>query len=205
MKPFAVGLTGGIGSGKSAVAELFAERGAEIIDSDAIAHELTRPGGAAIPGIRQAFGAALLGADGALDRAAMRALVFADPGARRRLEGILHPLIRREGERRAAQSSAPYVVFAVPLLVEGGVGRARYARLLVVDCTPDQQVERVMRRSGLSAKEVADIMATQASREERLAAADDVIDNTGAPGALDPQVSRLHEAYLALAASREKP
>jgi dephospho-CoA kinase len=204
VKAFAVGLTGGIGSGKTAVADLFAKRGVTIIDSDAIAHELTRPGAEAIAAIRAGFGAGLIGADGALDRAAMRSLAFADPGARRRLEAILHPLIRRESDRRAEDAAGPYVILSVPLLVESGVDRSRYARVLVVDCTRDQQIDRVTRRSGLSKEEVLGILSAQASREQRLACADDVIDNTGPPQALDPQVARLHEQYLTLAAARGK-
>ncbi len=202
MNAFAVGLTGGIGSGKTAVADLFAKRGVTIVDSDAIAHELTRSAGPAIAAIRSEFGAGLIGADGALDRAAMRRLAFADPGARRRLEAILHPLIRRESDRRAGDAPGPYAILSVPLLVESGVDRSRYARVLVVDCTQDQQIDRVTRRSGLSKEEVLGILAAQASREQRLACADDVIDNTGPPQALDPQVARLHEQYLTLAAAR---
>lgn len=202
MNPFAVGLTGGIGSGKTAVADLFAKRGVTIVDSDAIAHELTRPGAEAIAAIRAGFGAGLIGADGALDRAAMRRLAFADPGARRRLEAILHPLIRRESDLRAGDAAGPYVILSVPLLVESGADRSRYARVLVVDCTQDQQIARVTRRSGLSKEEVLGILAAQASREQRLACADDVIDNTGPPQALDPQVARLHEQYLTLARRR---
>ncbi len=200
MKPFAVGLTGGIGSGKTAVAELFARCGVTIVDSDAIARELTRSGGPAIPAIRAEFGAGVIGADGALDRAAMRRLAFADPGSRRRLEAILHPMIRRESEHQAGDAASRYVILSVPLLVESGVDRSRYARVLVVDCTREQQIERVRRRSGLSKEEVRGILAAQASREQRLACADDVIDNTGPPQALDPQVARLHEKYLTLAA-----
>jgi dephospho-CoA kinase len=199
---FAVGLTGGIGSGKTAVADLFAMRGVTIVDSDAIAHDLTRSGGPAIAAIRAEFGAEVIGADGALDRAAMRKLAFADPGARRRLEAILHPLIRRESDRRAEDSAGPYVILSVPLLVESGVDRSRYARVLVVDCTQDQQIDRVTRRSGLSKEEIRGILSAQASREQRLACADDVIDNTGPPQALDPQVARLHEQYLTLVAGR---
>jgi len=202
VKAFAVGLTGGIGSGKTAVADLFARRGVTIVDSDAIAHELTRPGAEAIAAIRAGFGTELIGADGALDRAAMRRLAFADPGARRRLEAILHPLIRRESDHRAENAPGPYVILSVPLLVESGVDRSRYARVLVVDCTQDQQIDRVTRRSSLSKEEVLGILAAQASREQRLACADDVIDNTGPPQALEPQVARLHEQYLTLAAGR---
>jgi dephospho-CoA kinase len=197
---FTVGLTGGIGSGKSMVASLFAQRGVAVIDTDDIAHELTRPGGEAIEAIRTAFGASSIGADGALDRDRMRKLVFVDAAARKKLEGILHPLIRKESARRRARARSPYAILVVPLLVEGGVDRSRYSRVLVVDCTEEQQVERAMRRSGLSEKEVRAILAAQATREQRLARADDVIDNSGTPGALERQVSHLNEKYLTLAA-----
>ena len=197
---FTVGLTGGIGSGKSMVADLFARRGVAVIDTDEIAHELTRPGGEAIEAIRTAFGASSIGADGALDRDGMRKLVFGDAAARKSLEGILHPLIRKESARRSARTRSPYAILVVPLLVEGGVDRSRYSRVLVVDCTEAQQVERAMRRSDLSEKEVRAILAAQATREQRLARADDVIDNSGTPEALERQVSHLDEKYLTLAA-----
>jgi dephospho-CoA kinase len=200
VKPYTVGLTGGIGSGKSAVAGLFARRGVAVIDTDKIAHELTRPRGEAIEAIRAAFGAGLIGADGALDRDGMRKLVFGDAEARKKLEGILHPLIRKESASRRARAHSPYAILVVPLLVEGGVDRSRYARVLVVDCTEIQQVERAMRRSGLAETEVRAILAAQATREQRLAEADDVIDNSGTPEALEPQVSHLNEKYLTLAA-----
>ena len=200
MKPYTVGLTGGIGSGKSAVAELFAKLGVAVVDSDEIAHELTRPGGAAIAPIRRAFGSGVIDADGALDRAGMRKLAFGDAAAKKKLEAILHPLIREESARRSERADSAYAILVVPLLVEGGIDRSRYARVLVVDCTEAQQIERAMRRSGLSESEVRDILAAQATREQRLALADDVIDNSGAPEALDRQISRLHGKYLTLAA-----
>jgi dephospho-CoA kinase len=199
VKPYTVGLTGGIGSGKSAVAALFAELGIAVVDTDEIAHELTRAGGAAIEPIRTAFGPGLIGADGALDRARMRKLVFGEPTQKRKLETILHPLIRTESARRIESSDSAYVILVVPLLAEGGVDRSRYQRVLVVDCSEAQQIERVMRRSALSEKEVRDILASQATREERLAMADDVIDNRGDPEALERQVSSLNERYLTLA------
>jgi len=204
VKPYTVGLTGGIGSGKSAVAELFAELGAHVVDTDEIAHELTRPGGEAIAPIRAAFGAEAVSADGSLDRAWMRRLVFADARARKRLEAILHPLIRAESARRAGRSRSRYAILVIPLLVEGGVDRSRTARVLVVDCPEALQIERVMRRSGLPEAEVRAILASQASREQRLAAADDVIDNSGPLAALQEQVSRLNEKYLTLAAASER-
>ena len=197
---FVVGLTGGIGSGKSAVGELFAAHGISVIDTDAIAHELTGAGGAAMPQIRAAFGDGVVDADGALDRAAMRAIVFADPPARKRLEGILHPMIRTECERRLAGADSPYAILMVPLLVESGSYRERVNRVAVVDCREETQIARVMKRNGLARVEVERILAAQATREQRLAAASDVIDNDGELAALAPQVERLHAAYLAGAA-----
>ncbi|MCK9380531.1 MAG: dephospho-CoA kinase [Sulfuritalea sp.] len=197
---YVVGLTGGIGSGKSAVAQLFAERGIKVIDTDAIAHALTAAGGAAMPAIRAEFGDGVANAEGALDRAAMRAIVFADPSARKRLESILHPLIRSESERRLLADSAdsPYAILMVPLLVESGDYRKRVDRIAVVDCAEATQIDRVMSRSGLARSEIERILAAQATRAERLAAADDVIDNDGELTALAPQVERLHVHYLAL-------
>ena len=200
MKRFSVGLTGGIGSGKSAVAELFAGHGIAVIDADAIAHELTRPGGAAIAPIRAAFGQAVIGADGALDRDRMRRLAFDDPAARKKLEAILHPLIRGQSARLAERAAGAYLIHVIPLLIESGVDRSRIQRVLVVDCPETLQLERVRQRSGLSEEEVRAIMAAQATRAERLARADDVIDNGGSRDALATQVARLHEKYLSLAA-----
>jgi dephospho-CoA kinase len=196
---FIVGLTGGIGSGKSAAADLFGELGATIVDTDAIAHELTAPGGVAIDAIRAAFGADVIAANDALDRAAMRRRVFADAQAKARLEGILHPMIRDEADRRCTASRAPYVVLVVPLLVESGGYRSRVQRVVVVDCPEEIQVARVMSRSGLTAEEARAIMAAQVERALRLAAADDVIDNGGELAALRPQVEALHRKYLEMA------
>jgi dephospho-CoA kinase len=174
-----IGLTGGIGSGKSTVAGLLAAHGAAIIDSDAIARRLTLPGGGAIPAIRAAFGSEVIDATGALDRDRMRALAFTDPQARRRLEAILHPLIGVETERDAAASPAPVKVFDVPLLVESGRWRARVDRVLVVDCDEETQVRRVTQRAGWAEATVRAVIAQQASRAARLAAADAVIRNDG--------------------------
>ena len=196
---FVVGLTGGIGSGKSAVADLFAARGIAVIDTDAIAHELTAPGGEAMPAIRDTFGAAVATPDGALDRAAMRNIVFADPPARKRLEAILHPLIRSESERRLASADSPYAILMVPLLVESGDYRKRVDRVAVVDCREETQIARVMRRNGLTRPEVERILAAQASRAQRLEAADDVIDNDGSLDELGPRIEQLHVSYLASA------
>jgi dephospho-CoA kinase len=200
MTELVIGLTGGIGSGKSAAAELFAAQGVRIVDADVIAHALTAPQGAAMPAIRAAFGDAVVTPEGALDRAAMRARVFADPHERQRLEAILHPLIRAETERQAnARGDAPYVMLVIPLLIESGTYRERVDRIVVVDCPEETQVARVMARSGLSRQEVERIMRTQATRAQRLAAADDVIDNGGELAALAPQVLRLHREYRELA------
>lgn len=204
MKPYTVGLTGGIGSGKSAVAELFAKLGVPVIDTDEIAHELTQSGREAIAPIRAAFGAEAVAPDGSLERARMRRLVFGDVQARRRLEAILHPLIRAESARRIGRVRGPYAILVIPLLVEDGVDRSRTARVLVVDCPEALQIERVMRRSGLQEEEVRAILASQARREQRLAAADDVIDNSGPLVALHEQVRRLNEKYLTLAAASER-
>jgi dephospho-CoA kinase len=196
-------LTGGIGSGKSAAAERFAELGAAVIDADAIAHELTRPGGAAMPLIEQAFGAAALAADGSLDRAAMRRMVFADPLHRERLEAILHPMIRASSDDRCAAAwaaGAPYAMMVIPLLVESGLKQqGRFDRIVVVDCPEALQIARVMMRSGLSEAEVKAIMAVQASRAARIGVADDVIKNDGGLDALQRQVEALHVKYCALA------
>lgn len=196
MSDYVVGLTGGIGSGKSTVAELFVAQGAALVDTDRIAHELTAADGAAMPLLRQAFGDLVVAADGALDRAAMRRLVFADASARARLEGILHPMIRELSAERCRAANAPYVLLAVPLLVESGSYRERCQRILVVDCPESLQIQRVMARSGLARAEVEAILASQATRQQRLAVADDVINNDGAPAELDRQVAVLHQQYL---------
>ncbi len=172
-----IGLTGGIGSGKSTVARMLAAHGAAVFDTDAIAREVSGPGGAAITPLREVFGAAFIDPRGALDRAAMRTLAFADAGARRRLEAILHPLIGAEVERRAAASAATVQVFDVPLLVESGRWRARVDRVLVVDCSQATQVDRVVARSGWNADAVRAVLAQQASRQARRASADAVLYN----------------------------
>jgi dephospho-CoA kinase len=196
---FAVGLTGGIGSGKSTVADLFAARGAAVIDTDLIAHQLSAPGGVAIDALRHEFGDSFITAQGALDRDRMRALVFSDNDARRRLEAILHPLIKSEAERAAALADGDYTIFVVPLLNESSSWKQRTARILVVDCDEATQVERVMRRNQLSAEQVQSIIAAQIPRERRLAMADDIIENDGDSAALPSHVDRLHAHYLELA------
>ena len=194
-----VGLTGGIGSGKSAAADEFARLGASIVDTDAIAHELTGPNGLALPEIRKVFGEKAIGPDGAMDRKKMRDHVFAHPEAKRQLEGLLHPLIREESRRRIANAAGPYVVHVVPLLIESPDYRSRVDRVLVVDAPEEVRVARVQARSGLSPDEVRAIIRTQVPSAERLAAADDVIDNGGDRDALRNQVAALHQKYLQFA------
>jgi dephospho-CoA kinase len=193
---YCVGLTGGIGCGKSKAADMFGELGADVVDTDAISHALTAPGGAAMQLIRDAFGDEYVRADGALDRARMRTLVFGDPAAKRALEGILHPLIRAEVRRRIDVSTAPYAVVVVPLLLETGAYRDILDRVLAVDCEESTQVRRVQARSGLAEDEVRRIMASQVSRTERLARADDVLGNDGDITTLRAAVETLHRAYL---------
>ncbi|KVU17895.1 dephospho-CoA kinase [Burkholderia ubonensis] len=194
----AVGLTGGIGSGKTTVADLFAARGASIVDTDLIAHRITAPGGLAMPAIEQAFGPDFVAADGSLDRAKMRALIFSDDAARRRLEAITHPLIRTETDREGREARGAYVMFVVPLLVESGSWKSRVDRVLVVDCDVETQIARVMRRNRFTREQVEAIIARQATRDARLAAADDVIVNDATtPDALAAQVDALHLRYLA--------
>jgi len=201
---FAVGLTGGIGSGKTTVADLFAARGVAVIDTDHIAHALTGPGGAAMPALRAAFGEQIAQPDGRLDRAAMRERVFARPQERDTLERILHPMISAEALRAGAAAATDhvYVMFAVPLLVESGHWLQRVDRVLVVDCDPELQIARVMARNGLTRSQVEAIMAAQATRAQRRAAAHDLIDNSGSTEQLVCAVDALHEKYCDLA--REK-
>lgn len=196
--PFRVGLTGGIASGKSAAAAAFARRGMPVIDADQLAREVVEPGQPALAAVAAEFGADLLGPDGRLDRRRLRALVFADAARRARLEAILHPAILAALEARVASVSAPYVVLAMPLLVESNL-ESSVARVLVVDCSPALQMARLAARDGETSDAAAAILAAQAHRERRLAAADDVLDNTGTLAALDAQVGALHERYLALA------
>ena len=196
-----IGLTGGIGSGKSTVAHRQAAFGAALVDTDVIAHELTSAQGAAMSLIASAFGPSVIRADGALDRIAMRRLVFSNPSHKARLEAILHPLIRCESDARCqAAAAAPYVLLVVPLLIESASYRQRVDRILVVDCDESTQLSRVIARSGLSAAEAQAIMATQASRAERLAVADDVLFNGGGRDDLNAQVLALHQRYLEIAA-----
>ncbi len=199
---FSVGLTGGIGSGKSTVADLFATQGAAVVDTDLIAHQLTAVGGAAIPAIKEAFGAELILPGGAMDRAAMRERVFVDANEKKRLEAILFPLIRRTTREAAEQAEGTYLLFVVPLLVESGLWQQRVSRVLTIDCSEEVQIARVMQRNNLSETQVRAIIASQASRAARLAAADDVVSNEGDSAALLPQVARLHQMYMNLAQAK---
>jgi len=192
---FSVGLTGGIGCGKTTVADRFAELGAAVIDTDVIAHSLTAPHGAAMPALLAEFGDDFATLDGALDRAKMRALVFTDATARARLEAILHPRIREATAAAAAIASGDYVIFVVPLLIESGSWRERVTRVLAIDCPEEIQVARVMARSGISEEQVRAIMAAQVTREQRRAAADDIILNDAGLDALYPQIELLHAMY----------
>ena len=199
---FSVGLTGGVGSGKSTIGGMLARHGAGIVDADAIAHELAQPGGAAIDALRAEFGAAAIARDGSLDRAWMRARAFADTGARARLEAILHPRIRAASNSRAgelATAGTPYVVFVIPLLVESGDARGRFDRILVVDCSEATQIARVCRRPGVDSNVARAILAAQATRARRLEAADDVLFNEAPLEETEARVGRLHQRYLELA------
>jgi dephospho-CoA kinase len=201
-KVFCVGLTGGIGSGKSTVADRFAKLGAAIIDTDVISHQLTGPDGRAMPEIIACFGSEIANSNGAMDRAAIRGRVFSDPDARRKLEAILHPMIRAESVLRLQAVSAPYALLVVPLLVEN---LASYQHLLnriaVVDCEESQQLARISSRSGISLEQAKSILAVQANQASRLQIADDLIENRGDLVGLDHQIQRLHQKYLTLAAA----
>ena len=200
-RPLVIGLTGGIGSGKTAVANTFAAIGVPVTDTDALAHALTAPGAPGYEAVLDAFGPSFRRPDGTLDRSALRRLVFADANARVRLESILHPLIRAAARPEIAAWRAPYGVLVVPLLLER-TGGIPVDRVLVVDCPEDEQVRRVVARSGLSPAEVRAIMATQLPRADRLARADDVLDNAGAAEAIGPLVAGLDRRYRQLASAR---
>ena len=199
---YVVGLTGGIGSGKTVVADAFGKLGVEVVDTDHIAHLLSASGQPGFEAIRAAFPNLPLQADGEIDRAALRRLVFADSAARARLEKALHPLIGAEARREIARWNGTYGLIVVPLLLERAGLRSVVDRILVVDCPEDEQVRRVVARSELTPSEVRAIMATQVSRAERLAAADDILDNAGVPESIVPQVQSLDRHYRELAATR---
>jgi dephospho-CoA kinase len=196
---FTVGLTGGIGSGKTTVATQLAALGAAVVDTDEISRRLTGPKGAAIAALVEAFGERYVGADGALDRAAMRALAFEDPLSRARLESILHPAIRAEADAALAASRGPYAVVVVPLLFETRGYRDRATRTLAVDCDESLQVARTTARSGLTEEAVRAIMRTQWPRWRRLQMADDVIWNGAEARSLAPECERLHARYTEMA------
>jgi dephospho-CoA kinase len=198
-----IGLTGGIASGKSTAAARFAELGVPVIDADEVARAVVVPGEAGYAQILERFGRGIIAEAGELDRRALRDRVFADPQQRRDLEAILHPLIRVEMERRENLASGPYVVFAIPLLVESGA-RDRVDRILVVDAEEPVQVERLVRRDGGTLEQAQAILAAQASRASRLSAADDVLANVGSVAELRHAVDLLHERYLSLAAAKSR-
>jgi dephospho-CoA kinase len=195
---YRVGLTGGIGSGKSTVAAEFVRMGGGLVDTDALAHRLTTADGAAMPALAAAFGTTIRVADGSLNRTAMRQKIFSDPAARALLERILHPLIHAAAQAELAALDTPYALIAIPLLVETQ-GRARYAldRVLLVDCPEATQITRVMARNQLSSEEARNIVNTQATRASRLAEADDVLDNSGNFADLRQEIERLHATYCA--------
>jgi len=198
--PYIVGLTGGIGSGKSVVADAFAELGVAVTDTDRLAHVLTKPGTAGLEAIIATFGAGFLQPDGALDRGALRRKAFADAAVRMELEAILHPLIGDAAKDEIARWQSPYGILVVPLLLERNGLVSLVDRILVVDCPEDEQVRRVAVRSGLAPDEVRAIMAAQLPRMARLARADDVIDNSGPASDIAPKVAALDSRYRRLAA-----
>jgi dephospho-CoA kinase len=199
---FVVGLTGGIGSGKSAAAEEFARLGATVVDTDAIAHDLTAAGGAAMPEIGRVFGPEAVAPTGEMDRGWMRARVFSDAAAKKSLEAVLHPMIRAESRRRMAAAPGPYVIHVVPLLVESPDYRQQVDRVLVIDAPEATQMERVRHR-GLPEEQIRAIIRSQVSRDRRLAEADDVIDNHGTLDALRKQVADYHARYVEMARARK--
>ena len=194
-----IGLTGGIGSGTTAVSDLLGELGAGVIDTDLISHQITAPGGKAIPLIAKAFGADFIDPQGALIRYKMRLLVFEDPSARKVLEQITHPLIQEETSKQAfelAQSGVPYLVFVVPLLIESGSWTKLIDYLVVVDCPEETQIERVMHRNNMTRSDVENVLKAQTSRNARLAAANAVIENQGSLDELKSEVLNLHQQLL---------
>ena len=198
-------LTGGIACGKSAVAERLKQLGIDVVDTDRIAHSLTAPEGAALPALREAFGDAIFNADGALNRAALRDLVFNDLVRKTQLEQILHPMIRRQAIEALSQAQSPYVVADVPLFAETGFLREQADRVLVVDCPPETQKQRLLARGGPQpmSEELADlILQAQAPRDNRLALATEIIDNSGTPEQRDAQTEQIHQSYLTLASRR---
>ena len=199
MRPLRIGLTGGIASGKSTVTQRFAEFGVPVIDADVASRSVVEPGTPGLAQVVQQFGEGVLDANMQLDRGALRNLIFKDSSLRQALDAILHPLIRAEMEREAALAKGPYVVMAIPLLVEGGSADKRVDRVLVVDADEMLQIQRLQARDGCSEQQARAILSAQASRAQRLAAADDVVLNTGTVAELRQSVDRLHDKYLQLA------
>lgn len=204
---YTVALTGGIGSGKSTVANAFAELGINVVDADVIARQVVEPGSPALKAIAERFGAEMILADGSLNRRLLREHIFASPRDKSWLNGLLHPLIHQQTQQEMAQATSPYVLWVVPLLVENALYR-KADRVLVIDVPVETQILRTMQRDGVTREHAENILAAQATREARLAVADDVIDNNGAPDAIASDVARLHSAYLKYASqavSQEKP
>ncbi|NOX69300.1 MAG: dephospho-CoA kinase [Gammaproteobacteria bacterium] len=196
--PLSIGLTGGIASGKSTVADMFSDLGATVIDTDVIARDVVKPGQPALDEIRKTFGAEVIAADGRLNREKMRSIVFADAGKRKILESILHPRIREEATNQAIAASGPYRIIVVPLLVESPM-RSNMDRILVVDCSEESQLTRLLSRDAESTEQAQRMIAAQSSRDERLAIADDIVQNEGDLEATRRQVEVLHSRYLTLA------
>ena len=204
---YTVALTGGIGSGKSTVANAFADLGINIIDADIIARQVVEPGTPAFKAIAEHFGSEVIATDGSLQRRILRERIFSDPDEKKWLNALLHPLIQQETQRQFQQATSPYLLWVVPLLVENALYK-KADRVLVVDVTPETQLRRTMQRDDVTREHVEQILAAQATREARLAVADDVIDNNGAPDAIVSDVARLHALYLQFASqfvSQEKP
>jgi dephospho-CoA kinase len=199
-----IGLTGGIASGKSTVEQRLAELGVAVINADESARAVVEPGQPGLQAVAARFGAGALKPDGTLDRSALRQLIFKEPGKRRELERILHPLIRADMEARALVAVGSYIVLSIPLLVESGAARERVDRILVVDADEAQQIERLMRRDSLSEREARSILAAQASRTDRLKVADDVLLNSGSVPELRQAVDQLHRRYLELAGAMQR-
>ena len=195
---YIVALTGGIGSGKSTVAESFARHGVSIVDADVIARQVVAPGEPALNELSQRFGESIISADGSLNRPALRERIFSNPDEKEWVNKLLHPIIHARTRRLVAQAQTPYVLWVVPLLIENGL-QAQANRVLVVDVEPHIQLSRTMRRDGISRQQAENIIAAQVSREQRLACADDIIDNSGDPKSIEPRVDQVHHRYLQLA------
>ena len=196
---YIVALTGGIGSGKSTVAESFARHGVNIVDADIIARQVVAPGEPALDALTARFGESILLADGSLNRPALRERIFTYPVEKEWVNALLHPIIHARTQKLIAQAESPYVLWVVPLLVENGL-QAQANRVLVVDVDPQTQLARTMSRDGISRQQAESILAAQVSREKRLACADDIIDNSGDPETIEPRVALLHRRYLQLSA-----